>query len=369
MKVAFTIGAINRGGAETLLLDVMKRASQLPFEAMLIHRNGGDYEVDFKETGQPCVHLCPRHHRYISYVLALRKILRENKIDIVHAQCWLDAIYARIATIGLPIKIVTTFHGFTGAIPTIGWLCKIRYVLSIIASDKVCFVSEHEQQGFERNFGKWIGNKGCVVYNGVDFGKLDNISKNAPLSTSNSPHPKLCMVGNFNSVRSQMVVCQALAQVQFPYNFYFIGGRIANEAWRYDNCVAYCQEHHLDNVHFFGKRGDVPVLLQQMDGFVYSSANDTFGIALVEAMAIGLPVVTNDHPVMQEVTNNGKWATLFKSDDIAACANAIEDLLLHLAERKATAKNTAKQVREEYSIEKHIERLTNVYQSLLQRQE
>lgn len=364
MKIAFTIGSINRGGAETLLLDVMKRASQLPFDTMLIYRNGGDYEANFKATGQPCVHLRPKHGRYISYLLALRKILRENRIDIVHAQFWLDAIYARLATIGLPIKIVTTYHGYTGATEDISWLCKIRYVLSIIASHKVCFVSKFEQCGFERNFGKWIGDKGCVVYNGIDFSKLDmtsNVSLDSPLSSLNTAAPKLCIVGNFNSVRSQMVVCQALAQVQLPYEFYFIGGQIADEAWRYDDCVRYCEEHHLDKVHFLGKRGDVPMLLKQMDGFVYSSANDTFGIAVVEAMAAGLPVVVNDHPVMQEVTNNGKWATLFKSDDIDACSLAIEGLLSHLAERKATAKDIAQQVRATYSIEKHIERLYEIY--------
>lgn len=368
MKIAFTIGAINRGGAETLLLDVLKRTLQLPFNAMLIHRNGGDYETDFKNAGVQCIHLYPKRGRYISYLWALRKVLRENKIDIVHAQYWLDAIYARIATIGLPIKIVTTFHGYTGAVENISLLTKVRYALSIMVSDKVCFVSKYEQSGFNHNFNKWIGDKGCVVYNGVDFSKLDSVSNgsyNTPLSTTNSASPKLCMVGNFNSVRSQIVVCEALTQVRLSFEFYFIGGQIDNEAWRYDECVAYCREHRLDNVHFLGKRGDVPSLLQQMDGFVYSSANDTFGIAAVEAMAAGLPMVVNDHPVMQEVTNDGKWATLFKSDDIDACANAIENLLSHLDERKATAKEVAQQVRATYSIEKHIERLTEVYKSLL----
>lgn len=361
MNIAFTIGAINRGGAETLLLDVMKRASQLPFNTMLIHRKGGDYDANFKTLGLPCIHLYPKHGRYISYLLALRKVICQNHINLVHAQYWLDAIFARLATIGLPIKIVTTYHGYTGAAENINLLGKVRYVLSIIVSDKVCFVSKYEQSGFERNFGKWISDKGCVVYNGVDFDKLDDISKNAPLSTFNSPLPKLCMVGNFTSVRSQIIVCQALKQVSIPIDFYFIGGKIYNETWRYDECVAYCSEHHLNNVHFLGKRGDVPALLQQMDGFVYSSANDTFGIAAVEAMAAGLPVVVNNHPVMLEVTNDGKWATLFRTEDVEDCANKIQDLIEHLPERKVQAQRIAKEVREEYSIEKHIARLNEIY--------
>ncbi|MCQ2339168.1 MAG: glycosyltransferase family 4 protein [Paludibacteraceae bacterium] len=368
MKIAFTIGAINRGGAETLLLDVMKRASQLPFDAMLIYRNGGDYETNFKATGQPCVYLRPKRGRYISYLWALRKVLRENKIDIVHAQYWLDAIYARIATIGLPIKLLTTFHGYTGAVENISLLTKVRYALSIMASDKVCFVSKYEQSGFNHNFNKWLGDKGCVVYNGVDFGKLDAsyASLDTPLPIVNSAFPKLCMVGNFISERQHLMIIQALHQLKMckshlPVELYLIGKEVREMSNSYKLCVTYCSDFAMDYVHFLGGRGDVPALLQQMDGFVYATKAETFGIAVVEAMAAGLPVVVNNHPVMQEVTNDGKWATLFKSDDAKDCANKIQDLIENLPKRKAKAQEIAQQVRKAYSIEKHIERLNEIY--------
>ena len=78
-----------------------------------------------------------------------------------------------------------------------------------------------------------------------------------------------------------------------------------------DFVLKYCEDNNLDNVYFLGGRGDVPALLKVMDGFVYSSVHDTFGIAVVEAMAAGLPVVVNDYEVMKEVCGN--LVTYFKS--------------------------------------------------------
>lgn len=358
MKVAFTIGAINRGGAETLLLDVMKRASQLPFEAMLIHRNGGDYEVDFKETGQPCVHLCPRHHRYMSYLLALRKILRENKIDIVHAQCWLDCIYGKIASFGLPIKVVVTMHGYYGC--ECNWFWAVIYRIAFLCADTICFVSNYQKSRYVERYGKLLSKKCKIVYNGVDISKFGVISDEIHL------RPQLCMVGNFNEVRSQKVIVDAIKILKDKridnFDFYFIGGRYNGCEYLYDNCVTYCDVNRLSNVHFLGLCGNVPERLQRMDGFVYSTKNDTFGIAIVEAMVIGLPVLANDYPVVNEITHFGQWATLFKTEDVEDCANKIKDLLEHLQERKTSAKQIANDVREEYSIENHIKRLYEIYQ-------
>ena len=177
------------------------------------------------------------------------------------------------------------------------------------------------------------------------------------------------MVGNFNTVRSQFVIVQGIAELNKKritnFDFYFVGKRTQNLESLYDDCVRYCEQNKLDNVHFLGARDDVPSLLKSADGFVYSTNSDTFGIAVVEAMAAGVPVIVNDWAVMKEITKDGKWATLFKTEDVEDCANAIEDLLNNLEARKADAQEIAKQVRKEYSIEKHIERLDNIYRLVI----
>jgi len=115
-------------------------------------------------------------------------------------------------------------------------------------------------------------------------------------------------------------------------------------------------------------RQDVPELLMQMDGFVYSSVSDTFGIAVVEAMAAGLPVIVNDWEVMREITNDGAWATLYRSNDAEDCADKIDKLIHELRTNREQVmqrcESIAHEVRAKFSIENHIRQLEQIYNSL-----
>ena len=123
----------------------------------------------------------------------------------------------------------------------------------------------------------------------------------------------------------------------------------------------------MKNVHFLGGRGDVPALLKQMDGFVYSTDHDTFGIAIVEAMAAGLPIVVNDYAVMKEVCGESdeNYVRYYHSKDVDGCAEAIQQLLKDLsfssAEFKQRCAHNSIYVRERYSIESYIDRLSHIY--------
>jgi glycosyltransferase involved in cell wall biosynthesis len=109
----------------------------------------------------------------------------------------------------------------------------------------------------------------------------------------------------------------------------------------------------------------VPAILPQLDAFVYSTDHDTFGIAVIEAIASGIPVFVNDRKVMQEITKNGQFATLYKTKD----EKDLLDRFLHfLADKErisGQARQHASQIREIYSIQNHLRRLDEVYRSLI----
>lgn len=374
MKVAFLIGSLNRGGAETLLLDIFRMANSAPFEMILIHRKGGMYEQEFEEVTPNCYQLASRRWRLISYLRQLRKRLVDENVTTIHAFYRLEVISAWLATIGLKIPIVITFHGYKGS--ECGWGMNLFYRVVMRMADKLCFVSREQMKAYEKRYGAIVSMKGEVVYNGIDFSKF-----NSEKSIVNSEELivnsgiQLCMVGNFNSVRSQMVVAKALQKLQAEsgewrdkLEFYFIGGRYKGEEQYYDECVAYCEEYRLNNVHFLGVREDVPTLLRTMDGFVYSSRNDTFGIAVIEAIAVGLPIVVNDHPVMKEVCGDANEGILyFKTDDAENAAEKIAELMTNIKQSKQAAMANAVAVRNKYSIQTHIERLSALYDEIEQK--
>jgi glycosyltransferase involved in cell wall biosynthesis len=79
-----------------------------------------------------------------------------------------------------------------------------------------------------------------------------------------------------------------------------------------------------ESVHLLGMRRDIPELLGQMDVFVYSTTPDEgLGIALIEAMAAGVPVVASDVGACREVLDDGALGRLFTPGDGVALADAI----------------------------------------------
>lgn len=368
MKVAYLIGSLNRGGAETLLLDIFRNCESTPFDMILIHRKGGSYKNDFENEKPHCCRIAPSKWHFCSYLQQLRKIIVAERVTIIHAFYWLDVIYAKLATIGLDIPIVITFHGYLGG--KAGWLSGLRYRMVMQVAKRLCFVSNEQMLSYEKRYGTIVRKKSVVIYNGLNFEKFELPDERSSELTKDQ-NVKLCMVGNFNSVRSQIVVVKALGILKKNIgwrnnlDFYFVGGKITGEEHCYDECMAYCEEHDLNNVHFLGVRKDVPDILKSMDGFVYSSNNDTFGIAVVEAIACGLPIIVNDHPVMKEVCGEiNAGIRYFKTRDDAEAAEKIAELLVDLAKSKSVAKENAGKVRDKYSIQRHIQNIYTIYQSL-----
>lgn len=124
-------------------------------------------------------------------------------------------------------------------------------------------------------------------------------------------------VGNFLPGRDQLTICKFLKLLKKEdifFHFVFVGKKVDNSADLYDDCVKYCRQNNLSgNVSFLGSRGKCSGILSQLNAFVYATDHDTFGIGVVEAMAVGIPVFVNDWMVMSGITDEGKYATLYKT--------------------------------------------------------
>lgn len=119
---------------------------------------------------------------------------------------------------------------------------------------------------------------------------------------------------------------------------------------------SYAQDLGLKNIEFCGTRNDVPDLLVKSDMFVFSTTpNEGFGTVLVEALAVGLPIIATDVPACREVLCDGKYGKLVPFKDSNALAKEIEAQLntketsALIEARSAYASNfTAKRMIEQY---------------------
>ncbi|MFV0467968.1 MAG: glycosyltransferase family 4 protein, partial [Dysgonomonas sp.] len=356
----------NRGGLETLMLDVSRKLKKTDCEAIAVYRKEGVLRDEFLNTTVPLTYL-PVRRNLFAYVLKLRKYFKTNKVELVHAQQYLDALLAYIALWCTRTKVVLTLHGFDFE----GDNRLLRHILKKTHAN--IYVSEYQRKYYTRKY-RLKSNKQFVIYNGIDFSKINQLET----EQSNRFRKELGidksallmgMVGNFNLVRNQLFICRflkVLKEKEPNFHFVFIGKRIESLPHKYDMCINYCEQYGLkENVSFLGVRDDVPDILSQLDAFVYATEYDTFGIAVVEAIASGIPVFTNDWEVMNEVSENGKLANLYKTNNEI---DLLEKFVLFLQDRDSfslKSKQASNIVKEKYGIEKHIEKLKEIYEQIL----
>jgi len=364
MKIAYLLGSLNRGGMETLLLDVFKNADKTDFDFIGIHRKDGMLKESFYATKPNFFKLAPKFPFDIFYLFKLRKLLKKEHIKIIHAHQNIDALYAYLSCLGTGIKIVLTFHGYDNL-----YLKKKNKFSDFISkrTDRNFFVSQSQKDYYLKKYGLNPA-KQTVVYNGIYFEKIDKVAVFEPLEFRKKTDLLLGSVGNFNSGRDQMTICHFLALLNaknIDFQFVFVGAKVTNQAHLYDDCVSFCKENNLlEKVHFLGSRNDVIAILKQLDIFIYSTSHDTFGIAVIEAIAAKTPVFVNDWAVMKEITDNGKFATLYKTKNEN---DLLQKFLLFLHNRDKYAENAKKSsiaVRKNFSIENHIKNLDTQYRLL-----
>lgn len=353
MKILYLIGGLDNGGKERLLRDVFEMRNALPFEAWCVCRKGFGEE-------EGIIYL--RSKGIMATLRYLRGIVRSKQIQIIHAQSAYDSILAFLATLGLKVQIIQTLHSYEFAksrhLKIMGRLAFAACRCSVFVSERQMshFAAVHALNGKQRM-------KQVLVYNGVNFDRF-GYAAHAP-----NPRMQMAMVGNFVPAKDQLFVCRFLDEMcmrGYAFDFYFIGKRTESYPECYDKCVDFCRERNLDDkVHFMGNRDDVPELLGKMDAFVYCSKSETFGLAVVEAISMGLPTFVNDLAVFDEITQEGRFATLFSTGNLQELCEKFVDFFDHRQDYVEWAEKNAQEVRNTYSIAAYVANLNALYSQIL----
>ena len=364
MKVAYLLGTLNPGGAEKLALSVMSNAKNHELDLICIYRHPGKLFKDFCDTGVKMFRLTPKGKWDLLAILRLRRLLRKESVGAIHVHQVGDAQFAIIATLFSKIKVVYTLHGIS--YNKHGLINGIMFGLK--HSSENIFVSECQKRFYITDYqlDDGIVAKSIVLYNGIDFSPF---RKRFVSDAKNDEKLIMGSVGSFVSGRNQMFICEFLEKLDssgIDFDFSFIGGKSASESFLYDRCVDYCERNGLaEKVHFLGTRNDVPSLLEKMDAFIYASVDDTFGIAVVEAIASGVPVFVNDWDVMNEITEGGKLATIYRTKDVDDLFSHFMDFLNNRDRYIADSQDNAFSVRKMYGIDTHIEALKDIYNKII----
>jgi glycosyltransferase involved in cell wall biosynthesis len=120
-----------------------------------------------------------------------------------------------------------------------------------------------------------------------------------------------------------------------------------------------------EKVIWAGFRRDVPEILNVIDIFVAPSHAEAFGLALVEAMSVGLPVVASKNAGFIDIIQDGVNGIFFEKGNYFDLAEKIKMLLNEPSLSKSIGENASKTAREKFSIKRYFDEIEAIYFQLL----
>lgn len=242
----------------------------------------------------------PLNRGTLKAIKELKKIVEDNKYDIVHCHTPIAAMCTRLACRKARkkgTKVLYTAHGFhfyKGA-PMKNWL--LYYPIEKICSYFTDMIITINQEDFELAKMKMYAKSVEYVPGvGVDIERFSAavVNREEIRNEINVPKDALLMlsVGELNHNKNHEVVIRAMSKLKNPNIHYAIAGR--GELHNYLETLA--EELGLTaQIHLLGFRPDIAQLYKASDICVFPSIREGLGLAAIEGMAAGLPLIVSDN--------------------------------------------------------------------------
>ena len=171
LRILQVIDGMNIGGAEVLLMDLVRRFREAGHEVQVAYSTPGPMAARLTEMGVPLTRL-PRFARVDPFLLLrLMRLMRHEKPDIVHTHLFKSDLHGRLAArwTGIPVVISTAHNNDSWAKRApLGWL----YGRTARLSDRIIAVSE-EVREYQMKYTFVPPQKIVTIDNGVDMRRFD----------------------------------------------------------------------------------------------------------------------------------------------------------------------------------------------------
>ncbi len=300
----------------------------------------------------------------------LAKFIRDEKVDLVHARSRAPAWSAWIAAKRTGTPFVTTFHGTYGAT---NWL-KRWYNSIMTRGDRVIAISAFIA-GHVRQFYGVQSQKIRTIHRGVDLTRFDpeNVSAERMIKLANDWRlteglPVVMLPGRLTRWKGQSVFLKAIAKLgRQDIRCLLVGSDQGRTSYRQE-LETLIEKYDLSGViRIIEHCADMPAAYMLSDVVVSASTDpEAFGRVVIEAQALGRPIIATDHGGAKETVLVGKTGWLTKPGDDDDLAEALKKVLkLTTEERKALSGVAIKNVRENFSRQAMCDKTLEVYDEVL----
>jgi glycosyltransferase EpsF len=306
IKVLQAVGMMNRGGAESFLMNVFRHIDREKIELhFLTHSQGiGAYDREIRELGGTLYFLPSLGTLgYARYVMALRRFMLGNgPFDIVHSHLdWQGGAIALAARTAGVKRVIVHSHSSSWQKPdTLVYNLLHRFNRFLVAS------FAHEGWACSDEAGVFLFSKGFLssgryrkIRNAIDLDGYAALTRDGAIAMRHSldiPDKTLVLghVGSFSEPKNHTFLVKLAVQLKgmsWDFRLVLVGdGALRNTIHGLVESSGVSAQ-----VIFTGLRDDIPEWMNMFDVFLFPSLFEGLGIVVIEAQAAGIPCIVSEH--------------------------------------------------------------------------
>jgi glycosyltransferase involved in cell wall biosynthesis len=300
----------------------------------------------------------------------LIRIFREERPHIVHTHTSKAGLLGRWAArlAGVPVIIHTphghVFWGYFNRWKTAVYIFLERLTATI--TDRIITLTGQEKKDHLRHH-VTHENKFTVIHSGVDLCRFSNVQAHGTEMKNKLGIPERTFVvgtvGRLTHIKGHKYLIEAARKILLTrpdMTFIFLGdGELMN-----DLKSQAASSGIYDKVRFLGWREDVAEVMSTFDLFVLPSLNEGMGKVLVEAMAMGKPIIASHVGGISDLIKNEENGLLVPPEDAEAIARSI--LILHSSPMKRKEMGEkGKAIAVEYGADSMVQKIDRLYGELV----
>jgi glycosyltransferase involved in cell wall biosynthesis len=293
---------------------------------------------------------------------AILRTLRSRHYDLIHTHDFKTDVLGLIAGRLMHVPVIATAHGYPRAIRRNEIYRRLDIVVLRLCRHVVC-VSDSIRE--ELCVAGLRPDRLSVVYNGITVAEIRARAEHAAHTLRDDLHLQpddviVMTVGRLSSEKGHRYLMQAMPDVLAAnprIRLVVVGDGLLRQ-----NMTRQAAELGIaERVFFLGFRSDVPALMAQCDLLVNPSVGEALGNVILEAMALGKPVIGTTAGGMREVIEHGETGLIVPFADSHALADAIRQLAADPQRLRAMGERGRARVLSDFTVERMAEGLAEVF--------
>jgi len=357
------------GGPEKTILLSAETIDKKRFNMLIVyiaHHKDLSYAITEKVKGKEInfIQLWENFRFDIGPVLKLINIVKKYSIHIIHSHDYKSDVLAWLVRLATHVKIISTVHGWIGnSFKERMYNMIDRFVLRRF--DRIIVVDEHIRDMLLR--GKVRPSKIVKVHNAIDYDeyKRDPTAGDVrgELNIDESM-PVIGFVGRLSPEKDLPVLFMAMKRLLagMPDVRCIIVGDGPIRNWLED----YCKKVGIgEYVKFLGLRWDTKRLYQTMNVFVLPSKTEGIPNAVLEAMAMEVPVIATDIGGVGEIIDHNEDGILINPGDVGSLEFYLKKVLTDKEYREMLVTNARKKIIRNFSFLGRMQKVEKIYYKAL----